>query len=142
MRILLVSAAAVLCLSIATAQAQTPSLSSPMPSNDQGNVDRTTPGTPLGTGTARGSDDKAAKPVPGPGATTGDSSGGVSSTAPQAPAGTSTGSAPPSSSDMDKAPKAQGHGGSSSGGISGGAVAPARRSGDNAPAGNTGTMSR
>jgi hypothetical protein len=141
MRRSLTSAAALLCLSVAAAQAQTPGRSSPTPGNDRGNVERTAPGTPLGTGAARGSDDNATKPVPGPGATTGDSSGGVSGTAPQAPADTSTGSAPPAS-DMEQAPKAQGHGGSSSSGLGGGAVAPARRSGDNAPAGETGTMSR
>lgn len=146
MRTILASAA-LLALSLTTAQAQTPGLSSPVPGNDQSNVKRTQPGTPLGTGAARGSDDRQVKPVPGPGATTGDSSDGRSSTAPSAPSGTTpsgttTGSAPPAPADMDKAPPSQSHGGSSSGGISGGAVAPARRSGDNAPAGDTGTISR
>lgn len=119
----------------AAAQLRSDDARSPMP-----NTGATEPGTPLGTGPARGSDDRALKPVPGPGATTGDSSGGVSGSAPQ----TSTGSAPPPTSsdrtpDMERIPAVPPHGGSSSGGIGGGATAPGRSSGENAPAGRSPT---
>jgi hypothetical protein len=139
MRALLLFTAAALSLSVAAsgyAQSRPDAIRTP-------HVDPTAPGTTLGTGPARGSDDNAPKPVPGPGTTTGDSSEGVSGSAPSVSTGTSTGSAPPFSSDrtpdMQQVPQSPGHGGSSASGIGGGSIAPGRESGENAPAGRTDT---
>lgn len=127
-----VTALALIMAMPAFAQLRSDDARAPMP-----NTGVTKPGTPVGTGAARGSDENAPKPVPGPGATTGDSSQGVSPTAPQ----TSMGSAPPSNADrapdMERIPAVPPHGGSSSGSVGGGANAPARSSGESAPAGRT-----
>jgi len=129
MRFVLLAATAAVAIGLAT----------PIQAQTRGEDDRTRPGTTLGTGSARGSEDHAVKPVPGPGMTTGDSSEGRSGSAPSLPADTTTGSSPPNATDrapdMTQVPKAPPHGGSSASGIGGGAVAPGRSSGEDAPAG-------